>query len=159
MLIGAGAGIGIALIGVIVVAINFATKPPPPRTDLPEWFDPAYRIKKNRGIIFRPEPSKARGKETTRRTDSTPKYTEEWLEKNFTHYVDRNNAFIWTNPKIVYPSNGKILAGVKVIAGERVNDLVLICTVTADGRPENMYLQSELLKDRSLGPPPLDDDE
>ena len=28
---------------------------PPPNPDLPEWFDPAYRVKKNRGIIFAPE--------------------------------------------------------------------------------------------------------
>ena len=145
-----GVGAGVALMGVIFFACYPPETLPSPSPGLPEWFDPAYRIKKNRGIIFPPK--------TAIQPKGTP-YTDAWLEEHFTHYIGTSNAFIWSTPKVKYPSDGKILAGIKVIVGEQVNDLSLICTLTPDGRPENMYVPSALLRDRSEGPPPVQNDD
>jgi hypothetical protein len=152
-------GGGIALIGVAVLANYPDDRIPPPNPDLPDWFDPAYRIGKNRSIIFPPKTAgKAQGKPNP---EATPpgKYTEAWLEEHFTHYIGSSNAFIWSTPKVAYPSDGKIMAGIKVIVGEQVGDLSLICTLKADRLPENMYAQSALLRERTQGPPPVAKDD
>ena len=39
------------------VGIYYATRTPEPSIDLPEWFDPAYRIQKNRAIIYPRHPA------------------------------------------------------------------------------------------------------
>jgi hypothetical protein len=150
-------GVGIALVGVVVFANHSADELPPPNPNLPEWFDPAYRIGKNRSIIFAPKT--AGNAQAKRNPEAAPpeKYTEDWLEERFTHYIDVSNAFIWSTPKVAFPAHGKIMAGIKVIVGEQVGDLSLICAVTADGRPENMYVPSNLLRERSQGPPHVED--
>jgi hypothetical protein len=156
-----GGGVAIAVIAAIIAVYYLYFSAPRQNPDLPEWFSPAYRIKSNRGIIFPAGFFKRKGLEEPRPTPGVRggKYTQEWLEKHFTHYVDWRNAFIWATPKVVYPSDGKILAGVKVIVGEQVNDMSLICTVTPDGQPENMYVQSVLLRERAQGPPTKEDDD
>lgn len=123
--------------------------------NLPEWFDPAYRISKKRGIVFPPKTP-----QSSERPAAEPrgKYTEPWLDEHFTHYVGPGNAFIWASPRMVYPCDGKILSGIKVIVGEQAGDLTLICTLK-DGQPENMYIQTRFLLDRSHGPPPVPDDD
>jgi hypothetical protein len=153
-----GAGGAAALVGVALLVHYLSGGAPRPNPNLPEWFDPAYRIGKNRGIIFPPGVVKRQGKGYARPGEAATggKYTEEWLDKHFTHYIDWQNAFIWSTPRVRYPSDGKIIAGVKVIVGEQVNELSLICTRTEDGRPENMYVETVRLRARSKGPPPED---
>jgi hypothetical protein len=120
--------------------------------DLPEWFQPAYRIKKNRAIIFGVIPSQFAVPQGNK--DVGVNYSPEWLEEHFTHYM-QVNAFVFIKPKIVYPCDGKIMEGVKVILGPRIDEeLSLICTLAPDGLPENMYVQHRFLRDRANGPPP-----
>ena len=102
---------------------------------------------------------KVKGKPNPGQRAPPGKYTDEWLDEHFTHYIGPSNAFIWSTPKVRYPCEGKIMAGIKVIVGEEVGDLSLICTLTAAGRPENMYLQSAQLRERAQGPPPAPEDD
>jgi len=156
-----GAAATLAVVACLVVWALIRDTEPPVNPDLPEWFQPIYRIPKNRGIVFPPKTARVQAKAQSRpKPGAEPaKYSQEWLEKHFTHYIDWRNGFVWSRPRVVYPSDGKILAGVKVILGEQVDGLSLICTVTPDGQPENMYVQSWALRDRSQGPPPRQPDE
>ena len=48
------------------------------------------------------------------------------------------------------------MAGIKVVAGPEFGNLILICALTEDGRPENMFVPTETLQERSKGPPKID---
>jgi hypothetical protein len=146
-------------IGVVALAavVVFWSQPdiddePPLSPDLPEWFQPAYRIRKNRAIIFGVSAPQLAVPQVNK--DVGVKYSPEWLEEHFTHYM-QVNAFVFIKAKIVYPCDGKIMEGVKVILGPRIDeDLSLICTLAPEGLPENMYVQHRFLRDRANGPPP-----
>jgi hypothetical protein len=157
LIVGTCAGIAV----LVALWLFFPSGTPPQNPDLPEWFSPAYRIKTNRAIIFPLTWPKQGSKPNPGKANTSPggKYTEEWLDEHFTHYIGKDNAFVWTSPPVRYPSHGKILAGIKVIMGEEVDDMSLVCTITADGKPENMYLETARLRRRSQGPPPAPKDD
>jgi hypothetical protein len=124
-------------------------------SDLPEWFDRAHRVMpaeqvqavEGIGLLLPPpiEPSK--------------EFDTQWLERNFTHYV-RDNAFVWATPKQRYPSHGKIMAGTKVISsGKQVSEFTLVAAVSKDGRIFNLFMGTAFLRDRSQGPPKIEDDD
>jgi hypothetical protein len=156
-----GTALGLVLVGSVAIWAVTRSSEPAFNPDLPEWFHPQYRIKKGRGNIFLPKAAKGQGTKTPQPASASPpaKYTQEWLDERFTHYVDWRNGFVWSKPRVVPPSEGKIYAGVKVIVGEQVNGMSLICTLTPDGRPENMYVENWVLRERSKGPPPMKKDE
>jgi hypothetical protein len=154
-------GLAVAVIGAYLAWDYFSDNDPLPDPNLPEWFSPRYRIKKSYGIIAGPALLMRTGRWHVQATGtaSPGRYTEEWLDKHFTHYVSPRNGFVWTRPRVVYPSDGKILGGVKVIVGGQVNELSYVCTLDPEGRPINMYMLTMLLVDRSQGPPPEPDDD
>jgi hypothetical protein len=150
-----GIGAGMMLLGLSVYWMNQAPEPTLDVSDLPEWFALAHRIRQPRpyagnvkgvGIILPPE----RG--------SPLKLTPEWFEKHFTHYM-KMNSFVWASPKHEFESHGKIWGGIKVIFGKEVGPLSLVCVLTNDGRPINMFVENENLRPRSQGPPPKQDDD
>ena len=111
--------------------------------NLPEHFAVEYRIPKNRGQVYQPKGPIAR----------ESKYDQAWLDAKFTHYIE-SNAFVWAKPKKVFPCDGKIWTGHKVILGPHVNGFDLICTLTDSGKVENMFVVSGWLRARAAGPPP-----
>jgi hypothetical protein len=84
--------------------------------------------------------------------------TEADFEGSFTHYT-RIPLFVWATPAHVYPSHGKIRAGLKVIFGKEINGMTLVCLRGDGGRLLNMFIEGGYLRDRSQGPPPARDDD
>jgi hypothetical protein len=155
-----GVTVGLVLAGAVALwAVNHFSDPVID-PDLPDWFDQVYRIKQRRGIIFPAKAATAQAKKKARQPGATSpaRYTQEWMNENFTHYIEWRNAFVFARPRVVYPSEGKIMAGVKVIVGQQLEKMSLICTVTEDGRPENMFVENWALREKSKGPPPPVDD-
>ncbi|HZZ77672.1 MAG TPA: hypothetical protein VFE62_04080 [Gemmataceae bacterium] len=149
-------GVAILLAGGGAAAIFYATREADPTADMPDWFDPAYRVQKKRGIIF-PSQSGDKARYDGRVAGPPGKYDDEWLDKNFTHYIGTENAYYWSSPGLAYTSaGGKLMAGIKAVAGPKIGGLVLICVITEDGRPENMFVEQARLHKRSKGPPKID---
>jgi len=148
-----GAGAASVLLGIVFLATRLEKEPDYRFSDLPECFDRAHRIRPAEQVIrvegiglLQPPP-----------VEPCAEFSPQWLEQNFTHYV-AVNAFVWATPKYRYPSDGKMFAGTKVVLGKEVNQLGLVCTVSKDGRAINLFMETQLLRERSQGPPICDDD-
>lgn len=151
-------------IGAVIAAVSLAvalylfkpadpdSEPDPASPDIPEWFHRPHRIRPAKrqkvavvpglGVLNFPK-------------DPPPpaKFTAAWFEMNFTHYLARE-AFIYARPEIQFYSDGKIQAGTKALLGETAGEAALICICSETGRPINMYVRRDALRDRSKGPPP-----
>jgi len=133
-----------------------------PSPHLREWFHPEHRVKRQtaepvggEGTIY----LEGLGWIPKEQAPAPGSFTKEWLDREFTHYMQRD-AFFWAAPKARnFAADGKIGAGIKVIFGEEVNGTFLICTRTSDNRVMNMFIDtSKTLRERSQGPPDIDDD-
>lgn len=151
--------IGMGTAAIVVLGIVFLRHKPEKNQDdffpdLPEWFDRAHRIISAEQVtsvegigLLLPPP-----------VEPLSQFSADWLENKFTHYV-ASNAFVWDSPKLRHPSDGKVLAGTKVISsGKQVREFTLVCAFTKDGRPVNFFMRTTFLRARWKGPPEIDDD-
>ena len=123
-------------------------------SDLPEWFNRDHRVRPAERVM----PVAGIGMLMPPAIEPSKQFSPQWLEENFTHYV-ADDSFVWSAPKLDFPSHGKILGGTKVISsGKQVGEFTLICAVSNDGRAMNLFMQTRFLQDRSKGPPELQDD-
>jgi hypothetical protein len=128
--------------------------------DLPAWFQPPYRLRR---AVPNANPAgkvyvEGMGWLPPDQVPPPGDFTPEWLDKHFTHYL-QTNAFTWAVPDSTSLPDGKILGGTKVIFGERVGEFSLICTRTRDSRIMNMFVGTTNLRERSQGPPPVEEDD
>lgn len=153
----AGAGIIAALIALAVFMMwpsDPDDEPDLASPDLPEWFQRPHRIRAAQGKkvgvfpglgLFNPPkdpPAPPKG------------FNPTWFEKNFTHYLGRE-AYVYSVPKREYVSDGRMQLGTKVLLGEVASaDVALVCVCSQNGRPINMYVRRDALRDRRQGPPP-----
>jgi hypothetical protein len=148
------AGTMTVLFGALFAAIRPEKEPDYSFSDLPECFDRAHRIRPAQQVI----PVEGIGLLQPPPVVPSAEFSPQWLQQSFTHYV-ADDAFVWATAKYQYPSDGKILAGTKIVLGKHVNELSLVCTVTKDGRAINLFMQTRFLRERSQGPPEIRDDD
>jgi hypothetical protein len=159
-LLSVGVGLAVALVALAAYSLwpgDPDDEPDLSSPNLPAWFQRPHRIraaqKKRVGIfpglgVFNPP----------KNPPPPPKeFNLSWFEKNFTHYLARE-AYVYSVPKRDYVSDGRMHVGTKVLLGEIASaDVALVCTCTQNGRPINMYVRRDALRERSKGPPPPKD--
>lgn len=155
-----GAGVAAALIGLAVFMMwpgDPDNEPDTSSPHLPEWFHRAHRIRAAQGKKVGVFPGLGI-LNPPKDPPPPPKYfTPTWFEKNFTHFLSRE-AYIYSVPQRAYYSDGRMHVGTKVMLGEIASaDVALVCVCTANGRPINMYVRRDALRDRSNGRPPAKD--
>jgi hypothetical protein len=150
-----GVGAVIVVLGLVLLRAGPAANREGSFSDLPEWFDRARRIQCAEQV------NSVEGIGMLRLPPVGPssQFTQTWLEQKFTHYV-ADDAFVWATPENRYPTDGKILAGTKVISsGKQVNQFTLVCAVTKDGQAFNFFMHTLFLRERAKGPPEIRDDD
>jgi hypothetical protein len=143
------------LLGLGYAALHFFGGGPQEFPDLPEWFQPAHRVRRPTNSVPPQGYVHVQGLGWMPPEEVPPPgdFTEKWLDEHFTHYVSPN-AFYWSAPgQRLTAAAGKLLAGTKVIYGKEVDGLALVCTRTRDNRVMNLFMQPEFLRERAEGPP------
>jgi len=148
----------VVLAGVAVAGwrMHRASVPDLDFTHLPECFHSSERIKTRLETPADKTLVWVDNRGWTRKENVPPpgEFTPDWLEATFTHYLARD-AFVFETPEMKFPSAAKMSQGEMFVFGAQVGDFSLVCTRTRDNRAINMFVQSDCLRPRSQGPPPL----